>query len=220
MEMDKKHNQLAIENLSGERGDYLLFENIGLELQSGQLLFLKGKNGSGKTTLLKMIAGLISIERGDIVWNGRSIKKNQSRFFSESLYIGHLNGLKDDLSAIENLTISSNISGHKLNNKEACKALNFFGLEGKLNTPVKYLSQGQKRRVSLSKLFNSKESLWILDEPFSSLDFSAVEKLKELFLSHLKSSGILILSSHQEINLTKNFNGQFIIDLSGEKFDA
>ena len=129
MAIDKKHNQLSIENLSGERGGYSLFDKIEFHLQSGQFLLLKGENGSGKTTLLKMAAGLISFEKGDVIWNGRSISKNRYRYFSESLYLGHLNGLKDDLSALENLQTYSRISGYKISNKEAHEALLFFGLK-------------------------------------------------------------------------------------------
>jgi len=184
------------------RGDRLLFEAVDFSLQNGQLLHLKGRNGSGKTTMMRILAGLLHAERGDILWNGESIKKARQTFHAELLYLGHLNGLKGDLSAVENLRTDAAISGQNLDEKQAWQVLTDIGLRGHEDLPTKYLSQGQKRRVALARLWFSRAALWILDEPFSALDVAAVDELQAVIRRHLESGGMVIVTTHQEVALT------------------
>lgn len=184
------------------RGDRLLFEAVDFSLQNGQLLHLKGRNGSGKTTMMRILAGLLHAERGDILWNGESIKKARQTFHAELLYLGHLNGLKGDLSAVENLRTDAAISGQNLDEKQAWQVLTDIGLRGHEDLPTKYLSQGQKRRVALARLWFSRAALWILDEPFSALDVAAVDELQAVIRRHLESAGMVIVTTHQEVALT------------------
>jgi len=195
-------NQLEVSGLCGMRGDRLLFEGLDFSLQNGQLLHLKGHNGSGKTTLMRILAGLLHAEGGEIAWNGASIRKARQEFHAELLYLGHLNGLKGDLSAVENLRIDAAISGQHLSEEQAWQVLTDIGLRGHEDLPTKYLSQGQKRRVALARLWFSQAALWVLDEPFSALDVAAVEELQAVIRRHLESGGMVIVTTHQEVALT------------------
>lgn len=198
----QQKNRLEVSRLCGMRGDRLLFEAVDFSLQNGQLLHLKGRNGSGKTTMMRILAGLLHAERGDILWNGESIKKARQTFHAELLYLGHLNGLKGDLSAVENLRTDAAISGQNLDEKQAWQVLTDIGLRGHEDLPTKYLSQGQKRRVALARLWFSRAALWILDEPFSALDVAAVDELQAVIRRHLESGGMVIVTTHQEVALT------------------
>ena len=195
-------NQLHVAGLACQRGDRRLFDGLDFSLQSGELLYLRGHNGSGKTTLLRTLAGLLQAEDGEIRWNGEAIHKVRQEFHAELLYLGHLNGLKGDLSAVENLRIDSAIQGHPLDEDKAWQTLTDIGLRGHEDLPTRYLSQGQKRRVARARLWLSQQSLWILDEPFSALDVAAVDELQAVIRVHLQRGGMVILTTHQEVELT------------------
>ncbi len=195
-------NELEISDLCGMRGDRLLFEHLNFSLRSGELLHLKGHNGSGKTTLLRILAGLLRAESGEIRWNGDPIRQVRQEYHAELLHLGHLNGLKGDLSAVENLRIDTAIRGQRLHEDQAWQVLTDIGLRGHEDLPTKYLSQGQKRRVALARLWFSQVALWILDEPFSALDVAAVEELQAVIRRHLERGGMVIVTTHQEVELT------------------
>jgi len=162
-------NQLVASDLSCMRGDRRLFEGLDFELFSGQLMYLRGHNGSGKTTLLRTLAGLLLQEAGEILWNGQPIHRIRDSYHADLMYLGHLNALKAELNAIENLRIDSAIRGQQLDEQAAWQLLTDIGLRGHEDLPTKYLSQGQKRRVALARLWINRAALWILDEPFSAL---------------------------------------------------
>jgi heme exporter protein A len=195
-------NHLEVSDLCCMRGDRRLFSNLSFSLQSGQLLYLKGHNGSGKTTLLRTLAGLLLQEHGEIRWNGQSTLKNRGEYHANLLYLGHLNGLKGDLSAVENLRIDSAIRGGAMDENDAWQTLSDIGLRGHEDLPSKYLSQGQKRRVALARLWQNRSALWILDEPFSALDVASVETLQAVIREHLQRGGMAIVTTHQEVPLT------------------
>lgn len=202
MQAGSFNNQLEVSDLSGMRGDRRLFEKLHFSLGSGDLLHLKGHNGSGKTTLLRILAGLLHAESGEIRWNGRSIRRARQEYHADLLYLGHLNGLKGDLSGVENLRIDAAIRGNHLDQDQAWQVLTDIGLRGHEDLPTKHLSQGQKRRVALARLWISQAALWILDEPFSALDVAAVDELQGVIRRHLERGGMVIVTTHQAVELT------------------
>lgn len=207
-------NCFAVQKLSIIRGDLLLFKNLSFEINAGELLFVKGKNGSGKSTLLRTLLGLITPDEGQILWNKENI--NNLSIGEFMFYLGHQNGIKEEFSPRENLNFFWNFNDNtdNKNNSENNKnkdiildALKAFSIEKKHNIPCKYLSQGQKRRVALSRLVLENRPIWILDEPFVALDTLAVEKLSNLIAEHInKKNGMVILTSHQEVSININEN--------------
>ncbi len=165
-------------------------------------MYLRGPNGSGKTTLLRTLAGLLRAETGEIRWDGEPIQRIRDQYHADLLYLGHLNALKDDLNAIENLRMDAAVRGSSLDEQAAWQLLTDIGLRGCEDLPIKYLSQGQKRRVALARLWHSDAALWILDEPFSALDVAAVDALQAVIRDHLGRGGMAILTTHQEVELT------------------
>jgi len=192
---------LSVANLECVRGDRRLFSGLSFEVAAGSLLHVHGPNGSGKTTLLRAIAGLVLPEDGEISWNGEPTRKQKEEFNSELLYLGHHYGLKFELTAYENLRIFAKLAGADVDEIRVEEVLKIMGLARCVELPVKVLSQGQKRRVALSRLLLQSSKLWILDEPFVALDVAAVSQLLGIIQEHVANGGMAIITTHQEVDL-------------------
>jgi len=193
---------LEVNNLECIRGDRSLFSGLGFRLNASELLHLQGHNGSGKTTLLRTLCGLIEPSQGVVSWNGKNIRRQREEFAAEMLFLGHLNGIKADLTAVENLRILCQLDGLDVSDEDLWQVLEQMGLYGHEDLPVRVLSQGQKRRVSLARLLLSESSLWLLDEPFTALDKAAVDFLQTVIADHIKQGGMVMLTTHQDVALT------------------
>ncbi len=161
-----------------------------------------GPNGSGKTSLLRMLCGLATPAHGEIRWGGTEIRSLGGDYFGAMTYLGHLGAVKDDLTAIENLRISSALAGAEIDGRKAHEALQHMGLDGRELLPAKVLSQGQRRRVALARLLVCSTELWILDEPLAALDINAVKLVQNLMERHLEHGGMVVMTTHQEIEIT------------------
>lgn len=193
---------LEVADLECRRGDRLLFSGLSFALEPSTLLHVRGRNGSGKTTLLRTLCGLLTPDAGDILWNGEDARALAEDFHRDTLYFGHLNGIKSDLTGIENLRVSATLDGDHIDDDAIWNALEQMGLNGFEDLPTKVLSQGQKKRVALARLLLSDAPLWILDEPFTALDVDAVDRLQALIAQHVADGGLAILTTHQEVPLT------------------
>ncbi len=194
---------LSTHQLSCIRGDRTLFSDLSFTLSPGQLLHVKGPNGSGKTTLLRTVCGLFQPQHGSIFWNKENINSLEEDYRREFLYLGHQNGIKDDLNGLENLTLSCRLDSSNVNNDQIRQALGEMGLAGFEDLPTKMLSQGQKRRVALARLLLNTAPLWILDEPFVALDADAVELLQSVIADKLQNGGLVMLTTHLEVAFTR-----------------
>lgn len=190
---------LSVSQLQCSRGDISLFEGLSFELAAGQLMWLEGRNGSGKTTLLRTLCGLFLQDSGTVQWEGELTKSITDIFHRKLLYLGHQNALKLDLDPVENLQTLSRLAGQSVSEAQVDQVLSRFGLAGYEETPVRKMSQGQQRRVALSRLLISDAPLWILDEPFVALDVAAVELLQSIIVSHVERGGMAILTTHQAL---------------------
>ena len=193
---------LEAKDLKCIRGDRELFTDLSFRLEANQLMMLEGQNGSGKTTLLRTLCGLYLQEQGEVLWDGVAIKKQDEDYRKELLYLGHLNGIKADLTVLENLRFNAALAGDNPSTDTLMKALDTIGLYAFEDFPTSQLSQGQKRRVALARLLISNAKLWILDEPFVALDIDAVELLQSIIAKHVDNGGMVILTTHQEVPLT------------------
>lgn len=192
---------LEVTDLACSRGDFQLFNGLNFTLSAGELLQIKGRNGSGKTSLLRTLCGFLQPDEGKICWHGQSIEQLGEDFYRDLLYLGHHNAIKDDLNAIENLCLSAGLSGIDLTVPQARDALFSLGLKGRVRLPVKVLSQGQRRRVALSRLLVGQAKLWILDEPLTALDVGAVDLIQQLIAGHLANGGAVIYTTHQPLHV-------------------
>jgi len=184
-------------NLSCIRDNRILFENLNFRLKQGQVLLLEGRNGSGKTSLLRILCGLREPDSGEILWCHKTLR--QSDFYTEMAYVGHLDGVKRELTVIENLKMSLALG--QPGDYSITQALDKVQLAGYDDTWVQSLSAGQKRRLSLARLLITQNSLWLLDEPFTSLDRSGIKLIESLMQAHICQGGMIVLTSHHDLNL-------------------
>ncbi len=197
---------LQLDGLTCERGGRPLFSNINRQLRAGDLLRVQGANGAGKTSLLRMLCGLLEPTQGHVLWNGQKINDLKEDFSRELVFLGHAAALKDDLSPLENLQVACLLGGKRIDTPTARQALDEAGLRGHHHTPVRRLSQGQRKRSALARLSLANQSshpprLWVLDEPFNALDDKATLWLANLIKAHLQRAGIVVLTSHQDVAL-------------------
>lgn len=195
--MDNRQASLRANNLSCIRDDRVLFSGLNFIVASRQVLLLEGKNGSGKTSLLRILCGFREPDEGTIDWCGMPI--NDSRFHADMAYVGHLDGVKKELSVLENLKMALALSRPGRFSIE--QALDKVHLAGYDDTPVQALSAGQKRRLSLARLLVTHNILWILDEPFTSLDKQGIKLIESLMMEHVDDGGMIILTSHHDMAL-------------------
>ena len=191
---------LEIAHLECVRGERRLFADLSFDLAPHSLLEVRGANGSGKTSLLRNLCGLLPPAAGTIKWNGGDIHLLGDEYRAQIAYLGHLSGVKDELTARENLRYSARASGLAAGAADVDAALHKLGIEGFHHLPCKALSQGQRRRVALARLcLCATRRLWILDEPFTALDAGALALMRELIESHMRAGGMVVLTTHQEV---------------------
>lgn len=192
---------LTVHQLACARGERTLFTGLNFELRQGELLLVQGGNGRGKTSLLRLLTGLAHPLSGEIRWRGASIADLREDYHREMAYLGHLNGIKDELTPVENLRMAAELSRVPMTQAEAENALTEIGLARCLDLPSRVLSFGQRRRVALASLVTAGALLWILDEPLTGLDVHGVAMVEGLLRRHVDQGGMVVMTTHQPLAL-------------------
>jgi heme exporter protein A len=181
---------LMVEGLAAERGGRTVFTDLGFTASPGTLTRVSGPNGAGKTTLLRVLAGLASPAAGRVDWQGRP-----------RVFIGHAQGMNDSLDVIDNLRFAAHLAGTPANDDALRQALARLGVSNLARRRFGSLSQGQKRRSALARLFVAPvEAAWLLDEPFVALDVATQALLARLIDERVGSGGLVLFTSHQEVD--------------------
>jgi heme exporter protein A len=181
------------------RDDRTLFSNLGFRLERGQALILEGRNGSGKTSLLRILCGIRLPDAGTITWDETDISKLGPDYHVHTAYVGHRDGIKLDLTPLENLAMARALG--KPNDTTLEEALGKVDLYGFEDVLTRNLSAGQQRRLALARLLVTDTVLWILDEPFTSLDTDGIKTIEKLLDQHTTNGGMLAVTSHHAVNL-------------------
>jgi len=190
---------LSATALSCVKQDRILFEQLSLQLKPGELLQIKGKNGAGKSSLLRILAGLARPDEGELHYLQQPLNHFNTDYAANLCFIGHQSGIHEQLTALENLQFWR--AAADLLPTDDFELLANLGLAGLEDIPCKMLSAGQQRRVSLARLWTTTAQIWILDEPFTALDQSAIAQLQQHFIQHLNRGGAIILTTHQALTL-------------------
>ena len=190
---------LQTRDLSCVKDDHVLFEGLNLDLSPGQILLVEGKNGSGKTSLLRILTGLSLPESGDVMWQGSPISEVGPDYYEQVNYVGHHDGIKRDLTCLENLRLVQAMGKPlPIDLDEALQKVNLYRFGDNF---VATLSAGQKRRLAMARLVVTEAQLWIMDEPFTSLDKASMAMFQQMFEQHLENGGVIVMTSHHDIEM-------------------
>ena len=189
---------LKVDNLSCQRSNDLVFKNLSFEVSKGTNTEIIGSNGSGKTSLLKCILGLIEKSEGKISWKQKPIEETREYFLKSCFYQGHQLALKNNFTVVENLRFSHSVFNS--NEEKIMASLKEVGLLEYRERASSDLSMGQLKRLAIAKWLLDEHELYLIDEPFASLDqegtllvSSIIKKLNSkgcsfLFTSHTSSN--------------------------------
>lgn len=190
---------LEIDGLACRRGGRRVFDRLSFGLGEGELLTLTGRNGSGKTTLLRALAGLARPDAGTVRWQGVDVADDPEAWRGRLAWLGHLDGLKGDLSVAENLLVAQRLRGGPADRLDG--ALLAFDLGALAGRAVRTLSAGQRRRTALARIVLSAAPLWLLDEPLNALDVPAQQAFRAALLKHLAAGGLAIAATHADLGV-------------------
>lgn len=190
---------LQTRNLGCLRNERHLFGQLDIAVDAGQMLVVEGPNGCGKTSLLRILTGLRLADTGEVLWRDQPIDRLAGDYYEQVNYVGHHDGVKHELSCLENLRLARAMGvPSALDLDEVLERVNLYAYG---ETEAGSLSAGQKRRLALARLVATDALLWILDEPFTSLDKASMALFSELFESHLERRGVIVMTSHHDISL-------------------
>lgn len=195
------NNLLEVSQLTCVRDNSTLFSDLNFKVEAGSITRIEGPNGSGKTSLLRILTGVAAAESGEVRWFGKPIQSHRAEFGAALTFIGHLPGIKAQLTAEENLAWL--VLGS--NKAQRVAALAEVGLRGYEDSACYTLSAGQKRRVALARLHLVTTQLWVLDEPFTAIDKFGVTKLEKLLAAHAQLGGAVILTTHHELEIDEAY---------------
>jgi heme exporter protein A len=190
---------LRAEGLACSRGDRALFAGLSFCLESRGVLMVRGRNGSGKTSLLRVLCGMRAPDEGRVTWADTCITRLGARYNRELAYVGHTDGIKRELTVYENLRMARSLG--RAGDRPLDDALRQVGLDRLDDMPAAGLSAGQRRRLALARLLVTRAQLWLLDEPFASLDSDGVEIFAQMVQAHTSAGGMVVMTAHHEIDL-------------------
>jgi heme exporter protein A len=192
---------LNVADLACRRGGRPVFDRLSFALGAGELLALTGRNGSGKTSLLRALALLVRPEAGTIVWRGANVQDDPETWRGQLAWLGHLDGLKGDLTVRENLLGAERLRGRPAADDRLDLALVAFDLNALAHRPVRILSAGQRRRTALARVMLTQAPLWLLDEPLNALDATAQQAFRAVLQQHLAHGGLAVAATHADLGV-------------------
>lgn len=188
--------RLTASDLACRRGGREVFTGVSFAVGTGEALAIRGRNGAGKSSLLRIAAGLLRLAAGRLALEGGD---PELTIGEQAHYLGHQDTLKPSLSVGENLEFWSGFLGMAA--ADVAEPLAAVGLDTLADLPAAYLSAGQRRRLSIARLLAVKRPIWLLDEPSSTLDAVAQERLDEFMAAHLGGGGVILAATHGELRL-------------------
>jgi heme exporter protein A len=187
---------LVAQDIVVTRGGRVVLRSRDLAVEAGQAVVITGPNGAGKSTLLRVLAGLARPELGTVTWDGADIRADRTAHALRLGYLGHLDGIKADLTVRENLALAARLHGGL-----ADTALGGLQMQALGDVPARLLSAGQRRRVALCRLLLGSRRLWLLDEPTIGLDQRAKALLGEALTAHRAGGGMVVATTHEDLPL-------------------
>jgi len=192
---------LEVADLTCRRGGRKVLDHLSFSLGPGELLALVGRNGSGKTTLLRALALLMRPDSGTVRWQGGDVCADPDHWRSQLAWLGHLDGLKADLSVRENLLAAQALRGTRRGEDRLDTALTALDLAPLATRPVRTLSTGQRRRSALARMIMAQVPVWLLDEPLNALDAPSQHAFRAALDGHLIAGGLAVAATHVNLDM-------------------
>ena len=184
---------LAAESVHLERGGKTVLSEVSFAVFAGEMTQIVGANGAGKTSLINILCGLLRPDRGRVLWRQQPLDDSED-YRDDVAFVGHKDGVKGDLTPLENLRIAAALGASAAVSPEAAAAQ--WGVE-KITAPCRLLSAGQRRRTALARLLLTRAVLWLVDEPLTALDTDGRQTLGRLLMAHLHRGGAAVMTTHQ-----------------------
>ena len=196
-------NILKVKNINCQRSGEVVLQGLNFEVEAGKNVEIIGSNGSGKTTILRLLLGFINDYDGDIYWNDSKVPSKLQEKDIHCFYQGHQIGIKPLLTVYENLKFSS--SGFNSSEEEITSVANKVGIKTFLNRQSASLSAGQKRRIAIGRWLLKDFNLYLIDEPFTTLDDEGVELIKGVVTELNNRGASFLITGHRpsELNSKK-----------------
>jgi len=192
---------LLANNIDFKRNNNEILNNISISLPPQKIIQIQGSNGVGKTTFLKILCNILEPQTGSIFWNGKNIKNNPYKFYTDVSLIMDNQTSSKNLTVMENIKFWLQLFYSKIKMHEINNLLEMLKLNQYRSTQARYLSFGEIKKLELLRLIIEKKKLWIMDEPFLGLDTESIELLHQTIVNHTNSDGMVVLTSHSELNL-------------------
>jgi heme exporter protein A len=192
---------LKAQSLKCRRGKRILFQGLDIDLNKGDAWVVTGANGSGKSSLLRCLAKLLPLTDGKILWNDSDVAEEPEHYIHQLNYIGHLDAVKPEVTVAQMLYYWGALYG--CTGQIHHDPFHVLELHEK---PIRSLSAGQKRRLTLSRLFLKPAALWLLDEPATALDKGGQQILVKEIARHRMEGGIIVVATHHDMPLAKSMH--------------
>jgi len=180
---------ISINNLTFSYGKRTILDDVSFEIKEGECVGIVGTNGSGKSTLLSIIAGVRKAKSG-------AITKSDNKLTIS--YVPQENPLMPDLSGYDNILLWYKGSKKSLEEKLSSELISMLGINSYLKKPVKRLSGGMKKKISLAMALINEPALLIMDEPSAALDLPSKADMAIYLKKYIATGGSIIITSHEE----------------------
>ena len=192
--------KLEVKNISKSIKDKIILDGIDITLEGGRVYGFVGRNGCGKTMLFRAISGLMNVDAGEIVWDGKKLHADISILPNLGIVLENA-GLYPEFSGFKNLEMLAKLK--KIADKDMIKtAIERVGLDPKDKRPIRKYSLGMKQRIVLAQAIMERPEVLMLDEPTNALDEEGIDRIRRIVKEEKERGALVLLASHNKEDIS------------------
>lgn len=188
--------ELIAKNINKTLQKKVILSDVSLSLEGGKVYGFTGRNGSGKTMLFRALSGLMQIDSGSIIWEGKILHKDFSVLPSLGIVLEN-SGLYPNLTGMQNLMYLASLT-KRIGQEEVTRAITRVGLDPNDRKVCKKYSMGMKQRLAIAQAIMEKPDVIMLDEPTNALDEAGVDEIRKIILEEKERGALILLASHNK----------------------